>query len=471
MNINNKEILQHELSSKGLLKVKRTIVGQDGISSIKKGAVINGLTVVSCNEEDNGCVLRIYPFYGNPSSAMDAEFEDFRFEEWFKPDEEDLNELPTDIALSNNYWDALRQTGAKKIIVKEGIKRIPDHAFELIKAEEVVLPKSLIEIAYAAFEKASIKKIVIPEGVTEIGEKAFYQCKSLEDVTFPNSLEFIGSSAFQQCEKLTSIVIPHVTMLGSSVFHRCSSLKSAKIMSGLKEMGTLMFANCSNLKEVHLCNGISLLEESSFSSTSIEEIHLPDSIKVIGSNAFNRCTKLKKVTLPKELKYIPKGLFSSCYNLESITIPETVESIGQGAFYECQMLTEITCPPLVNTVYKLAFYHCNALKKAIFMGDVTMEGQVFSDNASLTEIHISAKSLLNAYDTGNIKDTLNKLVIDDFVIEGISIYKLGIEQSDFYGTALEPFADTLVAIKYTADDTSAFLRAFVSYLSMVKEAV
>lgn len=369
--------------------------------------------------------------------------------------------------MNENYWQALRQTGAKKIVVKEGITTIPVHAFEAIEAEEIVLPKSLVEIRWAAFARSSIKKIVIPEGVTTIESKAFYKCKALEEVIFPKTLETINSSAFWGCEKLLKVIIPHVTEIGDKVFDNCTSLKELKVLSGMVKMGSEVCSNCSSLKEVYTCDGIQILAKRSFQNTSIEDISLPDSITSIGDEAFINCEKLKTINLPKNLEYISSKMLADCPKLETINIPETVTDIFDEAFSGCVSLKAITCPSSVEAIWISAFKGCSSLKKVVFLGDTDIKSEIFSKHVLLTELRVSSKMLLKASDKC-LLSSLKKLVIDDFVID-TPIEEYGMKESDFAGTDLELFTDTLMSLKEATDTISSFIITMIQYLFLTKE--
>ena len=53
----------------------------------------------------------------------------------------------------------------------------------------------------------------------------------------------------------------------------------------------------------------------------ITEIYIPDSIKVIGKNAFHNATALKKFNIPDSVNSIDYGAFRGCIALENISLP------------------------------------------------------------------------------------------------------------------------------------------------------
>lgn len=374
-----------------------------------------------------------------------------------------------------SYWDELKNSGANRIIIDEGIREIPSEVFRNLEAEEVVLPNSLVSIGFLAFQNASIKRITFPEGFRHIGLGAFHLCKNLEEVVFPNSLETISIEAFQECDSLTSIVIPYVNKIKSGAFRNCQSLKSVTIKEGLTKIESQAFYGCSNLKNVTLCDGIKKIEDSCFGSTAIDRIFIPDSVNDICDSAFASCTQLKEIYLSENLTRISSTLFKDCKNLRSLVIPESVEEIEIEAFRGCG-ITEIRCPSSVKAIHAGVFFDCKDLKKIEFLGDININESFFNDNrifndiVPLTELSISAKSLLTVFDLGWIsKHTLEKLIVDDFVIKGKPLDAFNMDETDFSGTSLENFSDSLLAIRNATDDVRKFLEAMSSYLCMVHE--
>ena len=68
---------------------------------------------------------------------------------------------------------------------------------------------------------------IIPNGVTNIGDRAFWECKSLNNIKIPNSVTNIGNETFSWCESLTSINIPNsVTTIESGAFGGCNNIPS-----------------------------------------------------------------------------------------------------------------------------------------------------------------------------------------------------------------------------------------------------
>lgn len=72
-------------------------------------------------------------------------------------------------------------------------------------------------------------------------------------------------------------------------------------------------------------------------------LSLPDSVKKIGSNAFNKCVGLTSVTFNTNpaLTTIGMSAFEGCTSLTAISIPKNVKDINSNAFRGCSSLTTI----------------------------------------------------------------------------------------------------------------------------------
>lgn len=83
-------------------------------------------------------------------------------------------------------------------------------------------------------------------------------------------------------------------------------------------------------------------------SYQLESIEFPDTVQVIGREAFYVCPKLKTLKLPKRLKYIGDNAFNYCKGLENVEIPYGTIHMGRRAFYDCMALKSISIPETVG---------------------------------------------------------------------------------------------------------------------------
>ena len=113
------------------------------------------------------------------------------------------------------------------------------------------------------------------------------------------------------------------------------------------------FDNAIKLSDVTLSKNLVYIGGSSFFTTSLQTIDIPDSVKRIRWRAFAYNFGLKSVKLSNSLEYIGANAFADCIKLRTIRIPKTVTEIGNEAFRGCTLLSsvvvEATSPPLLGT--------------------------------------------------------------------------------------------------------------------------
>lgn len=90
----------------------------------------------------------------------------------------------------------------------------------------------LTKIEKKAFDGCeSLKNVRFPKNDTlkEIGEKAFWNCKSIEALVIPSSVKSIGDYAFHGCSNLKVVKLPDAIDLEKvphNIFHGCTALEA-----------------------------------------------------------------------------------------------------------------------------------------------------------------------------------------------------------------------------------------------------
>ena len=102
------------------------------------------------------------------------------------------------------------------------------------------------------------------------------------------------------------------------------------------------FANNRFVEYIHFSNGIERLTSGIASNCpSLTDIVLPDSLTVIGEEAFANCASLAEILLPQGLLNIGKRAFANCQALRSIVFPSLLQEMEAESFAGCDNLTEV----------------------------------------------------------------------------------------------------------------------------------
>jgi hypothetical protein len=101
-----------------------------------------------------------------------------------------------------------------------------------------------------------------------------------------------------------------------------------------------VFDGCFRLRELELPSGLRYLWGYTFCRSGLEEIILPDSIKIIPSYAFKDCKRLKRVVCGSGMRKISAWAFGGCENLTELVHGPDVE-VSPLAFEENKRILEI----------------------------------------------------------------------------------------------------------------------------------
>ena len=279
------------------------------------------------------------------------------------------------------------------IEIGSGLEEIGASAFgECDKLTKVDIPSTVKTIGSGAFFQCDeIATVTIGQGVTEIGQTAFSGCKKLSSLTIGDSVESIGNEAFFNCAALKSLTVPDsVKTIGAGAFNGCSLLSEATLGSGVESIGRHAFYNTAMWKpdrenyvdgwmvgaEYSDDSGVAEapdegtigISDYAYSEQSVggKTLVLPDSVKYIGSHAFDGCEDLLGIVIGSgavsigEYAFAGSGLSVAylCAYDSSLTDhlgASSLKSIGSYAFSDCAGLTDIDIPSTVTSIGRYAF--------------------------------------------------------------------------------------------------------------------
>lgn len=211
---------------------------------------------------------------------------------------------------------------------------------------------------------------------------------------------------------IESINLNYIKSLETYSFRNCSNLKVIDMPNlrywGVSETGYGQFSSSGIVKIINLGMITTIPNYFASSSTSLEQVILPEGTISIGQEAFQRCSALRDVYLPKSittlngscfygaavqndidlpnLTYMGGAVFAYCdmkriISLGSITdtgnsafgdtlveevnLPTTLVRIGTNAFVNCKELRQIEIPVNVTEIGQSAFQNCTKLETVV----------------------------------------------------------------------------------------------------------
>ena len=182
--------------------------------------------------------------------------------------------------------------------------------------------------------------------VTAIGERAFWNCTTLQAINIPLRVRAINDSAFGGCENLEGITIPASVMdIGDGAFAYCNNLE---VFNG----------KFSTLDGRCLIIGRKLV---AFAPDGLTTYNIPDGVIEIAGGAFEGCQSLASVGIPTTVTDIDERAFAYCLSLDNITVPNGVTELDPSTFEGCTTLATVILPASLREIDARVFAGCTAL--------------------------------------------------------------------------------------------------------------
>lgn len=218
----------------------------------------------------------------------------------------------------NNQWLTIEQVG-NDVVLKKCSR----------EAEGVIeIPENVTHIADGAFDESNVIIKNLPVGLKTIGKNAFASCSFYKPlVNLPESLEKIGEGAFAQTN-IKGLYIPaSVTQIDGRILPGTCQLviidadnlkyDSRDNCNAIIETATGKLIEGCDYAEIPY--GVEEIGESAFTYSTLVKVDLPDTLKIIGREAFKGTRWLIDANEENDIKV-------------EIEIPSSVREIGSWAF-------------------------------------------------------------------------------------------------------------------------------------------
>ena len=246
-----------------------------------------------------------------------------------------------------------------RVIIEDGATSIGSYAFYGYNNLSFVgMNDSVTSIGYNAFgETADLKNIALSAGLQTIGYGAFYK-SGIESILIPASVTSIGNYTFEfsGLKTVTFESGSRLTELNKTLFHGCSQLESVTLPDSLEIIGEEAFRECAALKTITIPGTVSTIKKQAFyNCTGLESVIFEDGVGEICEKAFSFCMNIKSLTIPGSVVFKGKEAFSHCLGLESLTICDGITTIPNSTFFNCRHLVSISLADSVTAIGNDAF--------------------------------------------------------------------------------------------------------------------
>ena len=270
------------------------------------------------------------------------------------------------------------------------------------KMTDLDLSNAIIVSGGEPYYKTSYSEYVTENNV--VGSNMFYKAKSLISLILPSTIQKMESYSIQDCENLATIAIPDLCVeVESSAIYSCKNLSLIHVGKSLEKFESMNGNFCPALKTITVDarnanfvsdNGILYSKDMDIlykypTGKAESSFEIPSSVKIIGDYAFSS-TSLEDITMPEGLETINTGAFNGCKGLNSVEMPQTVKEIGLFAFQNCAKITNVVIPDQVKELESFVFGYCINLRTVYIGASVdVIDGSAFTGCTSLQSFVVS----------------------------------------------------------------------------------
>ncbi|MBR5820267.1 MAG: leucine-rich repeat protein, partial [Alistipes sp.] len=321
-------------------------------------------------------------------------------------------------------------------VIGGSIKTVGKSAFSYCKSYTVLALGSQLEsIGDFAFEGTAIVQISFPDSLTSIGKSAFESVHSLTSVTFGRGMRTVGNYAFSGCEELRTLSLNEgLTHIGAGAFEY-TALTELTLPSSLQVLGTSAFYD-TEIERLTLSlplvdeKGRSIYMENVLSPETLLYATVREGCTTLPKNFFTYCSSLVEVTLPSSLRVIDDYAFFECESLERLNFtPTSLTDIGDSAFYYCISLAEFPFAAPLKVIDNGAFAS-TSLERVILPQGLQRIGDGAFDDCAMSELYVptSVTSFNGTDGCSNLTKVSMPITLVDryfeYIFEGSSVEHL-----------------------------------------------
>ena len=262
-------------------------------------------------------------------------------------------------------------TSLTDVVIPDSVTCIDNSAFlRCTNLNEISLPDSVIRLGSGVFEDCTnLKSVRLPQNLTSIPYRFFFGCSRLKSISLPDSVTQIGEAAFGFCDLQEQVVqeivsSDNITFIGSRAFEGNKNIYTVHIGKNVEYiqtetfnyMSTPSFHDCTNLTSITVSpenqtytsiNGLLCSKDERsllYVPVGISgRLDVPAGIETIGGEAMHYAFSIKIVHIPKSVKKIGSDAFPiECTDVYYDGTEEQWNEISIGKNYNSDFPSGVT---------------------------------------------------------------------------------------------------------------------------------
>ena len=390
------------------------------------------------------------------------------------------------ISAFNVHEDNPAYSSADGILYSKDKKTL--YAYPTYKKDKVcTLDEATETICEYAFFGGRFEEILLPDTLKTVSDNAFFRCVSLKELNLPASVTHIDGNAFVFNRGITAVnvdpenknycsvdgvlynkdkteilyfpianglihyeVLDGVKRIGAKAFQSSSSPDEIVLPESVEEIGYRAFYGCS--ADVNIPEGVKAIAEEAFFASNITKAIVPESITEIGYRTFASAS-IDEIDLPYGLTIIGKDAFMN-NPVKSVVIPGTVTTIEDGAFNSCYYLSDITIPESVTYMGEELFDYCS--EDLIIYGKEGSVAEKYAKDHNIKFASLSSEVLMGDSDKDGRITVKDATLIQKHTAGIVTLGEAAVSVSDVTGDGKVNVKDATLIQKFVAGIVDKF---------------
>lgn len=238
-------------------------------------------------------------------------------------------------------------------------------------------------------------------------QRLFHSENPFEVITIPESIITVESSALYKFTNLKKIISksPYYRVENDRFLIRnvddkliavaSCQLEAVVVPNSVKIIGADAFCFNECICSVEIPKSVTRIERNAFyACKKLSIVKIKGNIEKLEGKTFTACANLTTIELPDSITIIDDCVFFGCYKLENINLSKALIKLGEQCFSDCRSLNMIVLPDKTEEIKSYCFSNCEKLNLTIPNSVHRIRPNAF-DGVSHVEYRGKSKSVNN----------------------------------------------------------------------------